>query len=209
MADEMKITKNTDDSVICNLKVWHKPFGWFWTIGFAIFLPVTSLHPLQAALGVLGLWSVLRKREIHWCANEAQWVYRTRNFWKWREVQYDMTASDTLTLIWSRTESDSSHFNLRFIPKSAQFLQRHRIMEHFTIEIFPTQTGEVELTATMKKISHIYRSCNISLNTGVELDELNDKTSKAIHDELGIDFLPTQSDEKDVLFSDIIRREKQ
>ncbi|WP_162940903.1 hypothetical protein [Photobacterium salinisoli] len=209
MTDEMKITKNTDDSVICNLKVWHKPFGWFWTVVFAIFLPFVSLHPLQASLGVLGLWSVLRKREILWCANEAKWVYRTRHFWKWREVQYEMTPNDTLTLIWNRTESDSSHFILRFKPKSALFIQRHRFIENYTLEVLPTHTAEVELTATMKKISRIYGSCNISLNTGVELDELNDQKSKAIHDELGINCLPAQSDEKVVLFQDAIWREKQ
>ncbi|QUJ66453.1 hypothetical protein KDD30_09735 [Photobacterium sp. GJ3] len=204
----MKMTKKTDDRVICNLKVWHKPFGWFWTIVFAIFLPFTSPNPLQAAFGVLGLWSVLRKREVLWCVNEAQWVYRTRNFWKWREVQYDMTADDTLTLIWCTPSSGSSYFYLKFIPKSAQFTQRHPIMENFTVEIFPTPTGEVELTATIKEIRRIYASCNIDVNIGVALDELNDKTSKAIHDELGIEFFPTQSDEKVVLYSDIVRREK-
>ncbi|WP_330959809.1 hypothetical protein [Photobacterium sp. 53610] len=199
MTGEMKMTKQTEhtnDSVICNLKVWHKPFGWFWTIGFAIFLPVTSPSPLQAAFGLLGLWSVLRKREILWRVNEAQWVYRTRNFWKWREVQYDMTADDTLTLTWNRRESSSSLFTLRFEPKSAQFIQRHRILDSYDLEVLPTHTGEVELTATMKKIGRIYGSCHIGLNADVVFNGLNDQKSKAIHNELGIDFSPVQSDEK-------------
>ncbi|MCM0148117.1 hypothetical protein KCN56_05955 [Photobacterium galatheae] len=194
--EQIKQTEHTDDSVICNLKVWHKPFGWLMVVAIVLFLPLSSLEPLQWACGLLALWSALREREIIWRVNEAQWGYRTRNFLVWREIKYEMTANDMLTLTWNRTESSSALFSLKFEPKSAQFIQRHQMFESYDLEVLPTHTGEAELTATMKKIGRIYGSCNIGLNADVALNGLNDKKSEAIHAELGIDFLPVQSDEK-------------
>ncbi|MFM2593934.1 hypothetical protein AAFX19_13855 [Vibrio harveyi] len=172
---------------------WHRPMGWFFTIGVGVFVPLVPLHPFQYFLGLLGLWSVMRKKQLTWDVNQRQWLYRSRNFWFWREKRYPMSANDIVDLTWERRAAhpdsfggDRYGFNLSFIPKAPDFTKKKALFDRLTLKRFASHEEFSVVARYTKQVLKTYDKAGMNVNFEYDFGRLNTQKCDEIRQNLGI-----------------------
>lgn len=180
--------ENNGNTFLVNIRVWHKPMGWFMFVVFGLGGILVGGHPAYLSVGIAGLWSVLRKNILFWSASEKSWCNSRKNFIKWSETRHELSSEDTIILGWKnatniRNQQRSSCFFILFKP----FALKNKWTDDYYVQTFNTGDSVSEITDPIKNIQRIYKAAEKSINIEFDFSQYSDSNKAALlKQELGI-----------------------
>ena len=179
-----------------DIKMIHRYFGWFFSVGIGIFVLLTPLHPFQYMIWFISIWSAMRKKQITWDLSQRQWVIRTRNYWVWRERRFDMTNQDLLKLTWSSardrvSSSDGAEFEgftLKFEPKDPNYKGPKLSFGSITLAAFNRHVSLPFVAEQTNQILRSYQSIGMRIGLKHDYRKLSSNRYKELQGYFGLDY---------------------
>jgi hypothetical protein len=152
------------------ISINHRILGWFCFIVFGLGGIPAGGHPAHLAIGILGLWSVLRKREVCWYRD--CWLDRRKNFLHWHEKRYDLMDGDSLKLKWIRNHDFRTRFAvIDFNPSPLPKGKGSRRSSSYFIQEFKPGIPSDEICVTVKRIRRLYKAAGRTLQITLDIPE--------------------------------------